>query len=498
MSVAQMPFTGSQINCLRNLIDSVLERQETWLQESAAEANQHFVNSYGINDASLCKFMENTELAKDKVVRRGYCLALGLVPYCRYGKSFESVIRCLVAAATMDFQTTSQNDPEARVRSIDSLKTLLCSVEEKVTAVIPRSLFEDVVTVLNRGMEDYSTDSRGDIGSWVREACMNAFAGILASFDEKSLLSQYIDSEFLESLIGKVLQQSLEKIDRVRTTALRVLKSILDLSVVSQRTHKDRILKCLDNEKEWIDTYALFEAFTPLLAVPVYRIPVLTGIVISAGGLTESLVKFSSVALIKFVESLPTKEITVKDFLMAFEQLIALRSKQDRIIVPLLDAFDLLFSSESFETIIAEAAADDQELAEIFLRLLIALRKEVLKSKDVKKLMAAIKVFCGFFSLPLPNCRERSLSYLLTYLVHPFPRIRRFTAEQLYVSFTVLPEDTFPDMDGIESILLETDWDKPAAEVKLTRDQLFPFFGVANTNSSSAINSTSNLANADS
>jgi hypothetical protein len=53
-------------------------------------------------------------------------------------------------------------------------------------------------------------------------------------------------------------------------------------------------------------------------------------------------------------------------------------------------------------------------------------------------------------------------------------------------------------MDGIESILLETDWDKPAAEVKLTRDQLFPFFGVANTNSSSAINSTSNLANADS
>lgn len=63
-------------------------------------------------------------------------------------------------------------------------------------------------------LDDYTTDRRGDIGAWVREAAMT---GILQLIQEVvSTDVEMIPAVWIQQVMPKLAQQAVEKIDRTR------------------------------------------------------------------------------------------------------------------------------------------------------------------------------------------------------------------------------------------------------------------------------------------
>src|SRR5688572_14162822 len=75
-------------------------------------------------------------------------------------------------------------------------------------------------------MEDYTTDTRGDVGSWVREASICAFRSIVPVV--VSSKANAIWPEHLSDLVvASVMRQSVERIDKLRYVAGTTLREWL-------------------------------------------------------------------------------------------------------------------------------------------------------------------------------------------------------------------------------------------------------------------------------
>jgi hypothetical protein len=73
------------------------------------------------------------------------------------------------------------------------------------------------------GLDDYSTDERGDVGSWIRIACVQG----LATFSEILLtmpaaadtLEEYLPATRFHVAAAGILKQGVERLDNVRQQA---------------------------------------------------------------------------------------------------------------------------------------------------------------------------------------------------------------------------------------------------------------------------------------
>lgn len=99
----------------------------------------------------------------------------------------------------------------------------------------------------------------------------------------------------------------------------------------------------------------LFPAMVPLLCMPCYRDRVFVGVVIAAGGLTESLVRHAGQALLSHFQALPhvmpdpAHTFHLEDATEMILRVFETYAKQSRVIVPLLDVLDQLFSADVFQ-----------------------------------------------------------------------------------------------------------------------------------------------------
>lgn len=71
-------------------------------------------------------------------------------------------------------------------------------------------------TALTSCLDDYTVDSRGDVGSWIR---ISACESLLPVF-------KYTSHDNLNLTIGKLLRLSVEKMDRVRIAAGQTLRTL--------------------------------------------------------------------------------------------------------------------------------------------------------------------------------------------------------------------------------------------------------------------------------
>ena len=84
--------------------------------------------------------------------------------------------------------------------------------------------FVVIVIALITGLSDYSTDQRGDVGSWIRIAALNALGETLAMarLHETARIPQHI----FEDAIGGVVKQAVEKLEPVREAAALALAKL--------------------------------------------------------------------------------------------------------------------------------------------------------------------------------------------------------------------------------------------------------------------------------
>lgn len=120
---------------------------------------------------------------------------------------------------------------------------------------LPSEAVSQMLDSLLAGLQDYTTDERGDVGSWVRVACVKG----LASFAETLILNAallpgfraYLPAAKYHELLGGILKQGVERLDNVRQQAGAQFVRLLSLPLPqvdgaeAWRIYGDQILQDL-------------------------------------------------------------------------------------------------------------------------------------------------------------------------------------------------------------------------------------------------------------
>ncbi|XP_073092277.1 tubulin-specific chaperone D isoform X3 [Manis javanica] len=332
--------------------------------------------------------------------------------------------------------------------------------------VLCKGTVSQVYRVLQGCLSDYTTDSRGDVGAWVREAAMTSLRDLtlLLARDQPQLMEAHI----CEQVMCCLAQQASEKIDRLRAHAACVFLALLYpdgplVPHVPHRTELERLLPRSDVASvNWNAPSQAFPCITRLLGLPTYRYHVLLGLAVSVGGLTESTVRYSTQSLFEYMKGIQHDPQALGSFGETLLQVFEDNLLNDRVSVPLLKTLDQMLAHGCFDTF---ATVENHPFCT---RLLMLCKEEIQKSRDIQKLRSSIAVFCGMVQFP-GDVRAKTLLQLLLLLCHPFPVVRKATASQVYEMVLTYSDLVGADvLDEVTAVLGNTAWD---AELPLVRGQ---------------------------
>mmetsp|Transcript_760 Transcript_760/g.1863 ORF Transcript_760/g.1863 Transcript_760/m.1863 type:complete len:968 (-) Transcript_760:184-3087(-) len=283
-------------------------------------------------------------------------------------------------------------------------------------------------TLIQAG-SDYQLDSRGDVGSWVRE---EAVEGISKLFTATS-------NALAKRALGVLVRQVLERLDRVRTVAMRAL-----LHVAKSDTRFPEITGVISGKRSDLGRAQILDIAPLLFEIDYVRKDALLGVIASAtvaGSLSllarQALFKVSNVEVVLdlYVESRGDK----------------------RLSCPILQALELLVSQN---------LPDDGPWS---LRCADEICSDLKGSRDIARLESTVSLLLNLLSLPTSACRaSRALSNLLC---HPIPRVRRLAAEGLYFHF--ISGEGGDDVVWACEVIGETLWEStPVRELQPIRDRI--------------------------
>ena len=160
-------------------------------------------------------------------------------------------------------------------------------------------------------LDDYTRNQRGDIGSHVRLAALKGIQQLVSSFPQLKM-------ETVLLLVGKTLQQGAEKILRVREEAAKTLIALQPHSTL----HSDieelfKILIAKNNglgkfNQIWVSFWGaekMFSLYSKLLKIKSFQRPILQGLIVSAGDLTQSLSQNAFKAANNFMDDCEEEEL---------------------------------------------------------------------------------------------------------------------------------------------------------------------------------------------
>ncbi|XP_039715198.1 tubulin-specific chaperone D isoform X2 [Pteropus medius] len=417
----------------------------------------------------------------EEMTRCGFSLALGALP----GPLLKGVLRQVLTGLGAVTQISPEDVSFAESRR-DALKAIsrVCqtvgvSAEGTPDEVVCRANVPQIYCTLLGCLGDYTTDSRGDVGAWVREAAMTTLMDVTLLLGREQ--PELIEAPICEWVMCCLAQQASEKIDRYRAHATHVFLTLLHAAgptgpIVPHVPHRGDLEKLFPRSEvasvNWNAPAQAFPRITRLLALPSFRYHVLLGLVVSVGGLTESTVRHSTQSLFAHVRGIQEDPRALEDFggtlLRVFEDNLL----NDRVSVPLLKTLDQMLANGCFAILTTE---NDHPFC---VRLLALCKEEIRKSKDVQKLRSSVAVFCEMVQFP-GGVRKKVLLQLLLLLCHPFPVVRKTTASQLYEMVLTYSDAVDADvLDEVVAVLGGTAWDAELPLVRSQRNRLCDLLGV--------------------
>ncbi|ORY62966.1 tubulin folding cofactor D C terminal-domain-containing protein [Pseudomassariella vexata] len=351
-----------------------------------------------------------------------------------------------------------------RWASDDDVETRVAILQCLADQAILRERVSDFLPMILDGLNDYTTNARGDVGSHARLEAIRA-TRTLWEVLKKGGEPHHTIHEITPVLLPRILRLAAEKLDRVRAEAqpalaLLLLPSHAEIFTTSSFSSKgyfaclfglcrpDRFLESIAESWKLSET----DCTSSLLA----------GLSTAADTGNEDLVIASRAAVAEFCEQ-STDHIS--QICMALINNLKLHQGQDRVIVPTLELLAYLFQIGIM-----------QRFKGLNLRQLCLLtQKAGYKSGNVRKIEACIKVYGGVGSMTeeedtanaemtseLGLMRQEGIAEarkrLGALLMHPWPRVRTLVVDELWGS-TLLSEKT--DVSGNRvAKLMSVDWGK--------------------------------------
>ncbi|XP_077780419.1 tubulin-specific chaperone D isoform X3 [Podarcis muralis] len=489
LSLSKMPFRGdpiiaewqSLINDSFKSLHLVSSNAKQQVKESAVAALAALCNEYYYIEEEGANPAQQDELVNqyisglqshEEMTRCGLSSALGALPRFLLKGKLQEVLDGLKGVTTISPQYVSF--AESRKDGLKAISKVCLTVgvkgEGSPAEVVCRNNVTEIYNILLNGLNDYTTDSRGDVGVWVREAAMT-------SLMEMTLLLARTEPELIDANVSKrimccVAQQSAEKIDRFRAHAGSVFLTLLyfDDPPIPHIPHREDLEKIFPRSEavtlNWNAPSQAFPRITQLLSLPSYQYHVLTGLTVSVGGLTESTVRCSSQSLFSYLKGIQSNMDAMNIFCDTLLKVFEDNLLNDRVSVPLLKMLDQILANGCFDIFLTE------ENHPFPMKLLTLCKEESRRSKDIQKLRSSIAVFCGLIQFP-GSMREKVLFQLLLLLCHPFPVIRKATASNVYEMLITYSDIAEPDIiEEVMTILSDTDWDAELSFLRNKRNYL--------------------------
>ena len=255
----------------------------------------------------------------------------------------------------------------------------------------------------------------------------------------------FMNAEFqghCQRITGIILEQLAEKLDSVREIAGQCLQRILfselhqEINEIPDRDIiKAAIKKVPESESiNWAHPAHVFPILLQIMDSKAYFHSIFSGTVISIGGLSETVVKESTNAILQFFKSRNNgskKDKGIDEFiLLACESLLLLFEKfhnEDRVIIPLIKTVDVLLRNSVFENLRPHSHPFLVDILQI-------LQKHSTSSTNIIKIKGCIDIMMRLLLFEDP-VRGKALKYLVIFLGHKFPRVRKHAAEGIYVQF---------------------------------------------------------------
>ncbi|XP_077829550.1 tubulin-specific chaperone D isoform X11 [Macaca mulatta] len=494
LSLSKMPFQGDTIidgwqwlindtlGCL-HLISSHSRQQikDAAVSALAALCSEYYMKEPGEADPAIQEKLITQYLAElrspEEMTRCGFSSALGALPGFLLKGRLQQVLAGLRAVTHTSPEDV--NFPESRRDGLKAIARICQTVGVKPGAPVEavcRENVSQIYSALLGCMNDYTTDSRGDVGGWVRKAAMTGLMDVTLLLARSQ--PELIEAHICERIMCCVAQQASEKIDRFRAHAISVFLTLLhfDSPPIPHVPHRGELEKLFPRSDvasvNWNAPSQAFSRITQLLGLPTYRYPVLLGLVVSLGGLTESTVRHSTQSLFEYMRGVQSDPQALGSFSRTLLQIFEDNLLNDRVSLPLLKTLDHVLTHGCFDIFTTE---EDHPFA---VKLLALCKKEIKNSKDVQKLLSAIPVFCEMVQFP-GNVRRSALLQLCLLLCHRFPLIRKSTASQVYETLLTYSDVVGADvLDEVVTVLSDTAWDAELAVVREQRNRLCDLLGV--------------------
>ncbi|KAJ5011716.1 hypothetical protein K4K57_005224 [Colletotrichum sp. SAR 10_99] len=364
-----------------------------------------------------------------------------------------------VVCDTVLARWAGDNDIDTRVAILQSLSQ----------SVLLRNRAPVFLDLLAEGLNDYTTNARGDVGSHVRLEALRA----TKSLWKLAFAPETTEVEWLPEAVSKLFLRTLrlaaEKLDRVRTEAHAVLALTLDPSFAPTFTQQTFSSREYFHTLLTLRTSSSSNLLHPKLARPdeeAWMSELLSGYVTSADTGNEDLVIASRAALASFCAASPAALSSVCGALVANLKARQGLAAADRVVVPTLEIVAFLCHVGLFQKC-AEVSVGLRSLC-------LQVQRAGYKTGNVRKLEACIKVYgcvAGFDDTGAdPEAAEgvrdgvaEARKRLGALMFHPWPRVRSQVVDELWKLF-----GEEGDGGGRAEELKSVDWSK-AEKVSIKR-----------------------------
>ncbi|NWW17719.1 TBCD protein, partial [Falcunculus frontatus] len=485
LSLSKLPFRGDPIiggwqwlinDSLRHLtLVSSAARQhikESAVSALAALCNEFYINERGEADPALqdelvtqyVSELQNTE----EMIRCGFSRALGALPRFLLKGRLQQVLEGLKKVTVISPEDVSfaESRRDALIAIAKVCQTVGVKGDGSQQEYVCRDNIDQIYATLLTGVTDYTTDSRGDVGGWVREAAMSSLMEVTLLLVQNE--AELINANICKQIMCWLAQQSAEKIDKFRAHAGSVFLTLLhfDDPPVPHIPHREELERIFPrSEKETLNWNAASEAFpriTQLLGLAAYQYYVLLGLSVSVGGLTETTLRYSAQSLFDYMKKIQSDPSALESFCETLLKVFEDNLRNDRVSVPLLTMLDQMLANGCFDMF------TEQENHPFPVKLFTLCKEEIKRSKDIRKLRSSIGVFCGLIQFQ-GDMREKVFFQLFLLLCHPFPIIRKTTASQVYEMLLTYSDVVDPAIvDQAMAILSDTNWE---AELPVVRER---------------------------
>ena len=368
-----------------------------------------------------------------------------------------------------------------RLAAIESLEALTYAAVQ-ASSTIPSVYFEPPKQTQNRA-DMMSADIYEMLGFFEE----GAQEKVKKSLEERHPLRNdvtstkydiYFDASTSKQLFSVLLKQFSEKLDTVRLKAGTILCNLLTCTTprIPFIPHRTSLVEALvinesvpslscqyfDDrrscfERNWGNAAETFPLVLRAINLDSYFSDIIAGLVISVGGITESVVKNASLSMIEWIKALEEVKAfgRISRLGHVFIDLFDSHHSDGRVILPLLRTIDKLISHGCLDNLLNNP---NNQFCEA---LVTKIKLEEKKCSDVKRLLAIIDVLSGMLEVGQRNIvKDQIFPFLIRLLSHRYPKVRRACAETLYLK--IQDCENFFETSVIEivsTILLTTSWD---------------------------------------